>query len=441
MKFACLQENLARGLATVNRAVAQRGTLPITQNILLQAEGQKLVLTGTDLSLTIRTEIPAMVEQEGAITLPARMTTEFVSSIAPDRVDVEMDEKACVVNFSCGRAKASINGINALDFPPTPEIKDGIPASCSPEQMRDAISRVANAAAKEESRPILTGVMMKTDSESFTMAAADGFQLAVYHGELAESPAEDFNVVIPATAALELHRLIGNQEQDIQFMMVPAKQQAMFKTAGAVMVTQLLNGNFPDYSQLVPTEKVARVVIGNTALTRAVRTAAIFAKDGSNIVRFHTAPTPGQEEQGLLQISSSAEEVGNNKAVLSVLEYEGNKAKVAINFKYVNDFLASTSEDKIEFNLGDPSYAVLMKIPEKDNYLRVAMPMFVSWDNDSGPLQENAPVEALVNMAPAAQTPNAEAPADRAGSADQDEEGVFPEDADNAGEETAAENG
>ena len=400
MKFACLQENLARGLATVNRAVAQRGTLPITQNILLQAEAGKVVLTGTDLSLTIRTEIPAMIEQEGSITLPARMTTEFISSIGPNRVDVEMDENGSVVNFTCGRAKASINGINALEFPPTPEIKDGIPASCSPDQMRDAITRVANAAAKEESRPILTGVMMKTENQNFTMAAADGFQLAVYHGELAESPSEDFNVVIPASAALELHRLIGNQEQDIQFMMVPAKQQAMFQTAAAVMVTQLLNGNFPDYAKLVPTEKEARIVIANNALTRAVRTASIFAKDGSNIIRFHTAPTPGQEEEGLLQVSSSAEEVGNNKAVLSVLEYEGNEAKVAINFKYINDFLNSTNEANIEFNLGNPSYAVLMKVPEKDNYLRVAMPMFVSWENDSGPLNHDAPVEALAAISP-----------------------------------------
>ena len=330
MKLSCLQENLSRGLSVVGRAVATRATLPITQNVLLETDRSMLKLSATNLEIAITTWIGAMIEEEGSITLPARLLTEFVNSLPSDRIDLELEAGSGVMELVCGRAEARIHGASADDFPPIPQVEEGVSARIGSQDLKNAISRVVFAAATEESRPVLTGVEAKLSGDRFTFAAADGFRLAVQHGSLAEPVAEEIGVIVPARTLNELSRLLGDQDDPVEIMMVPARGQVLFKVSGVEVVSQLLQGTFPNYDQLIPQSYDTRSVFDLQKLLRATRTAAIFARDGSNIIRLQM--TPGEEEgvSGKAVVSARSEEVGDNQGEVDTEPRGGNRRSPSI---------------------------------------------------------------------------------------------------------------
>jgi len=212
MQLSCLQENLSRGLSVVQRAVATRTTLPITQNVLLSTDNSRLKLAATNLEIAISTWIGAQVEEEGSITIPARLLTEFVNSLPAERIDIAMNPQPLGLDLECARFEAHINGRDADDFPPIPTVESGVIGKISSSVLKDAITHVAFAAATEESRPVLTGIKVDLKGDSFTFAAADGFRLAVYEGKLAEAVSEDVSFIMPARAFQEVNRLIGSDD-------------------------------------------------------------------------------------------------------------------------------------------------------------------------------------------------------------------------------------
>ena len=340
MKISCLQENLSRSLAVVGRAVATRATLPVTQNVLLSVDQSMLKLSATNLEVAITTWTGAMIEEEGAITVPARLLTEFVSSLPNDKIDLEIQPGSSVLQLSCDRSKATIHGTDASEFPPIPTVDDGVSAQVDPLVFKAAIARVAFAAATEESRPVLTGVELKVEGERFSLAAADGFRLAVHHGALISPVDTEIKVIIPARTLNELNRLLGDQEEPVDIMMTPAKGQVMFRIRGretVEVVSQLLQGAFPNYEQLIPDHHDTRAILDLPALLRAVRTAAIFARDGSNIIRLELVPSNGGG--GKVVISAKSEEVGENQDEVDADTIEGNEGKIAFNSRYLLETL------------------------------------------------------------------------------------------------------
>ncbi len=180
MQLSCLQENLSRGLGVVGRAVATRTTLPITQNVLISTDQGRLKLAATNLEIAITTWIGAQVEEEGAITIPARLLTEFVNSLPPDRIDIGSVAQPKGLSLHCARFEAHINGTEAEDFPPIPTVESGLVGKIEAAVLRDAITHDAFSAATEDSRPVLTGIIVEITVQDFTLAAADGFRIAVY---------------------------------------------------------------------------------------------------------------------------------------------------------------------------------------------------------------------------------------------------------------------
>ena len=179
MKLSCLQENLSRGLGVVGRAITTRTTLPITNNVLLATDQSRLKLVATNLEMAISCWIGAKVEEEGTITVPARLLTEFVNSLPNDKIDITLSPKNKVLELKCARFEARISGIDAKDFPPIPTVDEGIATKVEIDALRQGVSQVVFAAASEESRPVLTGVDAQFDKDLLTLAAADGFRLAV----------------------------------------------------------------------------------------------------------------------------------------------------------------------------------------------------------------------------------------------------------------------
>ena len=383
MKISCMQENLSRGLAVVGRAVASRATLPVTQNVLLSAENGMLRMSATNLEIAMTTWIGAMVEEEGAVTVPARLLTDYVNSLGTDRIDLEIEPGSRQLHLKSGRSQTNINGTDASEFPPIPTVEDAVVAQVQPGALRTAIGRVAFAAATEESRPVLTGVEVKLREGAFTMAAADGFRLAVQHGELAQSTPEEVSVIIPARTMNELQRLLSDNSEPVDIMLTPQKGQVMFRLQGGdtvELVSQLLQGTFPNYDQLIPQDYSTRAILDLQETLRATRTAAIFARDSSNIVRMHVMPSEeGEESAGRLVISARSEEIGDNEDVVDVAELEGEEGKIAFNSRYLLDVLSVLDRGRVAIETTTSSSPGVFKPTDSDDYIHVVMPMFVQW--------------------------------------------------------------
>ncbi len=377
MWVTCLQENLAKGLATVGRAVAARATLPVTQNVLIQTDGGRLKLTATNLEIAISTWIGGQIESEGSITIPARMLTDFVNSLPAEKVEIDLVGEPKGVHIKCANFEATINGTDAAEFPPIPSVEDGPSITIPGDTLRGALERVVFSAATDDSRPALTGVNVDISEKALTLAAADGFRMSVEKSELADGPAEGISCIVPARTMSELQRLLTDPSGEVEFSVTEARTQALFKMANIEVVTQLVQGTFPDYEKIMPVSHTTRADIDLQRISQATRAASVFARDGSGIIRM--VMTPGEDDgDGTVAVSSRAEEMGDNKGVL-IAKVEGDESKIAFNARFLTDVLNVMRGDDVIVETTTPSSPGLFRSDKLEGYSHVIMPMYVQW--------------------------------------------------------------
>ena len=376
MRLSCLQENLKKGLDIVNRAVATRTTLPITQSVLLVAEESRLKLSATNLEIALSCWVGAKVEEDGAMVVPARLLSEFVSGLPNDKLDLTTTGQRNQMELKCARIEARIAGQNPEDFPPIPEVGEGSTWKIDPEVLRKALSRVVFAAATDESRPVLTGVYTEIEGDTMTLAAADGFRLAVHTLPVSPPAAEKVSVIVPSRAYNELNRLLADQEDPVEVTISAAGTQLMFHLKNADMMSQLIQGTFPNYQQLIPKSYVTRSVVDVAEFLRATRLATVFARDGSGIVRLQM--NSNGAEPGRIVVSARSEEIGDNVDEIDAA-VEGDPAKVAFNSRYLADVLAELGSGQVALETTSPSSPGVFHPVGSDDYTHVVMPMFVQW--------------------------------------------------------------
>jgi len=377
MKLSCLQENLNRGLGIVGRAVATRSTLPITNNVLLATDQSRLKLVATNLEMATTYWLGAKVEEEGAITVPARLLIEFVNSLPSEKIDISLFPKTKTLELRCARFEARISGTDAKDFPPIPKVEGGIKTKVEVDALHQGINQVVFAAATEESRPVLTGIDAQFDGKLLTLAAADGFRLAVFKLPIATAAGQKTEVIIPARTLAELSRLAAEQEEAVEITVNPEKSQALFRLKNTELVSQLVQGTFPQYSQLIPQKYTTRAVVDVASFLRATKTAAIFARDGSGIVRLQIA-SGGKTAAGKITVSARSEEIGDDVGEIDAT-VEGEESKIAFNGKYLTEVLSVLHEPKVALETTNPSSPGVLRPVGMDNYIHVIMPMFVQW--------------------------------------------------------------
>jgi DNA polymerase-3 subunit beta len=331
----------------------------------------------TNLEMAISHWIGAKVEEEGEITVPARLLTDFVNSLPNDKVNISLFPRTKTLELKCARFEARISGTDAKDFPPIPKIKDGITTKVEVEALHQGISQVVFAAATEESRPVLTGIDAQFDGDLLTLAAADGFRLAVYKLPLATPVSQKAEVIIPARTLAELNRLAAEQEEAVEITVNPDKSQALFRLKNVELVSQLVQGTFPQYAQLIPQSYSTRAIVDVDAFLRATKTASIFARDGSGIVRLMVAPG-GELTLGKITVSARSEEIGDDVGEIDAT-VEGEEAKIAFNGKYLTDVLSVISESQVALEITNPASPGVIRPVGVDNYIHVIMPMFVQW--------------------------------------------------------------
>ncbi len=376
MKVTCLQENLARGLGIVGRAVALRSTLPITSNVLISTEHGRIKLAATNLDIALSCWIGGQIEDEGAITVPARLLTDFVNSLPAEKIQMTLAPRSRQVKLVCARNEASIGGMDADDFPPIPAV-EGDALEIDAKMLREAISQVVFSAATDDSRPVLTGVDLVVEGNKLTLAAADGFRLAVRHLELKKKTAERQEVIVPARALAELNRLLQDQEEPVAMTFNANKTQVLFRLKDVELVAQLIQGTFPDYSRLIPKEWGSRAVVEVRDFLQETKIASIFARDGSGIVRITFEAGEGGAP-GEMKVSARAEEIGDNEGRLDAA-VEGEASKIAFNGKYLQEVLQVLDGGRVALETTGPSQPGVIRPLDNDTYVHVVMPMFVQW--------------------------------------------------------------
>jgi DNA polymerase-3 subunit beta len=382
MKLSCLQENLSRALAVVGRAVAVRSTLPITQNVLLATDGGRLKLSATNLEIGITTWIGAMIEEEGSITVPARLLTEFIGSLSQGQIEITGSDRPKSLTLNSGRINARISGTDAEDFPPIPTIsaEEGVAFQVSTRDIKRSIDQTAFAADTEETRPVLSGILVEIEGDKLTLAAADGFRLAVKQGSILNPVESPVNVIIPARTFGEVSRLIGDQDSTMEVLVSSSRNQVLFQLDDLQIVSQIIQGNFPRYMDLLEDamrETKAEATLRITDVLAASRSVYIFVRDSNNIVKLQMNPGGEDGPEGQIVISSKDDEVGENAAELDG-NITGDESTIAFNGQYLLDVLGNIDGEEVSIKTSGPSRAGVFTSPGSDQYVHLIMPMFIT---------------------------------------------------------------
>jgi DNA polymerase-3 subunit beta len=377
MKISCLQENLAKGLSIVGRAVGVRSTLPQASHVLLASDEGRLRLVATNLEIATTCWIGAQVEEEGDVTVPARLLADFVTSLPNERIDLSLAPRSRQLNLNCARNEASVAGMDAADFPPVPSLDDGFSLKLDPKALSTAVEHVEFAAAADDTRPVLTGIHTLLEDSEITLASADGFRLAVYKLALDQELPEKVEVIIPARAMRELMRLLSEEEDPVELAFNAARSQVLFRLKSVEMVATLVQGTFPNYSQLIPASFTTRALIDMRQFLQETRIAAIFARDGSGIVRVQLLPGEDASAAKLI-VSARAEEIGEHRGEMDV-KIEGEASKIAFNSKYLQDVLQVLDCSQVALETSSSSSPGVIRPVGVENYVHVVMPMFVQW--------------------------------------------------------------
>ncbi len=376
MKIGCLQENLARGLAIVGRAVSSRSPLPVLNNILLATDEGQLKLSATDLEIGINCWVGAQVEEEGALTVPARLIIEFVNSLPPERIDIELVARIQTLNLKCARVEANIKGIDASEFPVVPSPQQDQKICLPGELMREMVSQVSFAAATDESRPVMGGVLTKLEDRHLTMVAADGFRLSVRQAEL-EEEAEKLSIIIPARALNELSRVLGTGEgETVEVTVTPEQNQVLFHVRNVDLVSQLIEGTYPAYEQILPGRYETQVRIDRLTFLSAVRRASIFARDAANLLRLQIQ-NGEQGGPGRITLVASAVELGDNVDQVDAM-VEGKDMEIAFSSRYLADMLEVMDTSHIVMETTSPTSPAVFKPADSESFLHVIMPMHIA---------------------------------------------------------------
>jgi DNA polymerase III subunit beta len=373
MKVTVLQESLAHGLSIVSRAVSPRSTLPVLSNVLVASDEGRLRLSATNLELGITCWIGAKIEQEGSTTVPARTFLDLVGTLPQEQVSLSLATATQTLNVRCGASNTDIKCIDAQEFPPlpVPEMEGAILLNVS--DFKDMISQVIFAASVDEARPVLMGVLVSVENDTLTMAAADGFRLSVRKGTLSQPVSQPFTAIIPARALGELARVASDGNETISMVMPKGRGQVIFRMKEVELVSQLIDGTFPDYQQIIPRSYKSRTILSTPALLKACKQAEIFAREGSNVARLDIK-SAGDLEPGAVEISAQSEETGSNETIVAAT-IEGIGLLIAFNVKYMREVLEVVKSPNVALETSAANAPGVIRPVGDDNFLHVIMPM------------------------------------------------------------------
>ncbi|HLQ28675.1 MAG TPA: DNA polymerase III subunit beta [Ktedonobacteraceae bacterium] len=375
MKITCKQQDLSRGLSVVSHAVSNRSTLPILANILLATDNGRLKLSATNLEIGINCWVDCEIHEEGSTTVPAKLLTDFVNSLTQDPVDITVPEDSNKVNIKGEGSSANIKGMDASEFPLIPSAEGGEPpVIVDAALLKEMIAEVTIAAGEDESRPVFTGVLVQVGNEQLTFAAADAFRLAVRTAPLPGDATSRGDILVPARTLEDLGRILP-AEGAVQMIVTPNRSQVLFHTEQIDLVSRLIEGNFPNYRQIIPKEHTTRAVVETKTFAARVKSAALFARDSSNITRIKIQGGDNSGlEPGTVTVEATAEDLGDNVGVLNAA-VDGPEQQIIFNVRYLSEVLAVIGTPEVAIEVNAPTKPGVIKPVGSADYTYVIMPM------------------------------------------------------------------
>lgn len=376
MKVSVLQENLAKGLSIVGRAVPTRPTMQVLGNVLLETEEGRLKLAATNLELGITAWIGARVEEDGAITVPARTFIDLINQLSPERVDLDLDVRNQTLKVHCGATNSNIKGIDSNEFPLIPQAGEAPGIAIPGAVLREMISQTVFAAATDDNRPILTGVYTRLTSDDIVMAAADGYRLSVRTAPLEIGTPRTTELIIPARTLAELGRIITDDDEEVLMSIPQGRNQVIFHLKNVDVASTLLDGKFPDYNAIIPRSFTTSTIAYTADLLRACKRADIFARDVNNNAKVSVIPAETPSSPGLVRLSATSTERGSADAIVDAT-VEGDRQEISFNVRYLIDVLNVIREEQVVLQSNGPTAPGVIKPVGRDDFIHVIMPMSI----------------------------------------------------------------
>ncbi len=361
MELQVTQENINKALSSVSRVASTRGTLPILSNILIKTIGTRVSFSATNLDIAITHNIGAKVKKEGSLTVPARLVHDFIGSLPDGVINLKQSENK--LSIDTDKYHSTINGVSAEEFPVMPVISDGKTWKINSKDLKHALSQVIGSASNDESRPVLTGVYFNSSKNDLFIVATDSYRLAE---KLISSTSEEVNVLIPATALVELQRIIGDYKEDVEI--THDDQQVLFTIGEIELVARLIDGNYPDYKKLIPQKFESSALIKKTDFINITKVSSLFARESAGSVSIELS-----QEDGTVSIHSIASQLGENTASAEA-EVKG-EGSITLNSRYVLDALSAIDGDVVEFCFNGKLEPCVIRSPKHKDYMHIIMPL------------------------------------------------------------------
>ena len=364
MRVVCGKDELAEKLGVVGRGVSTRTSVQILAGIMVRATAGRLHLSATDMEISVRDSLEAQVEEEGAVVVPGRLLVDIVRLLPAGEVMLEHRADEGVARLTCGSASYQLNTYAAEDFPRLPEIQAESAFTVDREVFLDTIARVGRSASRDESRPVLTGILVRFEGEKLVMAATDSYRLSVKETTLPAGPGLELEAIVPARALQELGR-VGQSAGSDTIEVGVQENQIVFGVDGVWLTARRIDGQFPNYKQLLPEQFEAEVHLPREELLDVVRRTGLLAQRKSPLrLRF---------EEGELTVSAQTQDVGEARESLPVA-YTGEALEIGFNAEFLRDGIESVTDETVRLKLISPLRPGLLH-GESDDFLYLIMPI------------------------------------------------------------------
>jgi DNA polymerase-3 subunit beta len=361
LRITCTKEELVQGLTLVGRAVSSRTAIQILSGILLEARDDELRLAATDMELSLRATVSARVEGDGAVVLPGRTLVDIARLLPGEDVTIEHRAAESVVHVSSGSASYTLHTYNAEDFPRLPELTEAETFAVDREALLETIARVARAASRDEARPVLTGVLVQFAGDKLVMAATDSYRLAVKETTLGSS-APDLEAIVPSRALQELARIPGDGDE---ITLGVQENQVLFSAGGVWLTTRRIDGQFPNYRQLLPETFEHELTVSRVELLDVVRRASVMIQ--------RATPLQLRFAAGEVEVVARTHEVGESKESMPVA-YSGEPLEIGFNAEFLREGLESVEGDDVRMKLISPLRPAILT-DEGDDFTYLVMPI------------------------------------------------------------------